>query len=427
MVGYTFRDPTLLTVAFTHSSAATKDAPSNEGLAFLGRSICDLLIRDYVYTNFGNNVNKLRSASELEPLLKKCCSDLELNKLLMLSPSAEALRYSAVVEEEVFLALTAAIYKDGGMPSVRAFLLPKLKAVLSEEAPELMRNERRKAVATAGANRAPYSDDASLSERSNSRTSAANALKNLFRSKKKKADEDEDETIPAQEPQPKIEEKNETKNHSENDDKFIVPEKTSPSASGSKRKRDSVSESAKAALRTNAEIADGNYKSALQEYIQKNIRSSTVMLEYKDSKIGSNTVTTVYLFGKKIAEADGASKKEASQNAAEAAYFAIRSGKGEAYLWFSRLKDDPESLIAQSNALVEADYVSQLNHTYQKLFHRSDAPIKYEKLASSAKNSYSVAVYADGRKLGTGEAKTQKEAKQLAAKAALNTLSAESK
>src|SRR3974390_1962554 len=52
VIGYTFRDPSLLREALTHASGANHRLSSNERLAFLGGAIlgavvCDLLFRKY--------------------------------------------------------------------------------------------------------------------------------------------------------------------------------------------------------------------------------------------------------------------------------------------------------------------------------------------------------------------------------------------
>ncbi|MBR2461440.1 MAG: hypothetical protein IKB34_09455 [Clostridia bacterium] len=415
IIGYTFKDPSLITTAFHHPSAASNSQPSNEALSFLGKAILDLLIRDYLYTNFEGNATQLKIVAEIEPMLKKSCSDLKLNEYLVLSDSAEALRYSKIVGEELFHALAGAIYKDGGMPSVRAFLLPRLRAVMLEEAPELVRDSQRRNARKTKSERDPFSDDISVSEkRSSSTKSAASALKSLFSPKKRKTsitEQDDTPFIPAEE----------ASTDATKDEKAPLPN-TARRDSAPKEPLITQLQS----LRISDDgVSDGNYKSVLQEYVQKNIRSSTVMLEYKDRKSADGVTVEIYLFGKKISEANGSTKKEASQNTACLAYRALTDVKSEAYQWFSELKSDPERINEQNTEKEDNDYVSQLNRTYQKLYHRSDAPIKYEPLPSPGKHLFATAVNLDGKRMGEGEGKTAKEAKQNAAKAALVILTTE--
>ena len=146
------------------------------------------------------------------------------------------------------------------------------------------------------------------------------------------------------------------------------------------------------------------------------------MLEYKDSRTQSGCTTEIYLFGKLVAKANGANKKEASQNAAQQAYLAVTATNTEASNWFAQLKADPERAIANAAPTTTNDYISQLNHAYQKKLRRSDASLKYESVPSKNKKLIAFAVIANGEQLGVGEGKNAKEAKQNAAKSALMML-----
>lgn len=410
-IGYTFRDISLLTTVFMHPSAANKGMTSNALLGFIGKPVCELLIRDYLYSNhLLDGADPHTAETKISPLIKQCCDGLMLAKYLVLSTSAEALRYSKVVENELFIALVGAIYKDSGMPAVRAFVIPRLKNIINNEAPELLklsrRQERKNPITI---DRDPFSDDYTASTAPTAKSpakAAAKVIKNLFSSKKRIASDKNDSTTHMTTSLDKEETKAVEK-------RTVNTQKASESPKPSKL--ESVNQKPIA--------TDGNYKSALQEYVQKNIRSSTVKLIYKDTKDSSGYTTSIYLFDKKIAEATGSTKKSSSQNAARLAYEGILSANSEANKWFNKLKADPQS-TAHSEKEEAADYVSRLNHTYQKLHHRSDASLKYERINASSKNLIATVIIADGKRLATGEGKNAKEAKQNAAKAALSKLSA---
>lgn len=427
VIGYSFKNPSLLVTAFTHPSAASKDSDTNEGLIFLGKAVCELLIRDYLYSNFMKletvKVSVASAESRVSPLLKKLCDDNGLAEYMLLAPSASALKLSRTVENELFLALVGAIYKDGGMPSTRAFVLPKLRAVISDDEPELMREAKKDIIKKSGNKHDIFSDHSDVSEK----RSTASALKSLFSSRKKKSESVES-----------LEHNNgsRTADRLEKSEKDVV--KPEPSATVAKEsKTPSIKQPqretkppkpqtpAQVAAEVNGyakEPSDGNYKSALQEYVQKNIRSATVMLEYKDTRSSDGCTTEIYLFGKKISKATGANKKEASQLAAKQAYHAITATSGDAAAWFRHLKSDPNGAMASTDSTGEPDYISDLNHTYQKKLRRSDASLKYESIPAKTKKMIAYAVVAGGERLGVGEGRTAKEAKQNAARSALMML-----
>lgn len=422
LIGYNFKNPSLLAAAFTHTSVSRRLDDSNEGLIFLGRAVCELLIRDYLYSNFMKLETVRLSVSDSEarvaPLMKKCCENSSLTEYMLLSDNATALRHSRTVEQDLFCALVGAIYKDGGMPSARAFMLPKLRGVISDEAPDLMREAKKDIIRKSGNERDIFSDHGGTKEK----RSATSALKSLFSSKKKKAEMNnpsksetviapvsiEDNTVkptpaPAQSVSADVrttEQRNERTQQKSHAPKHMTNDENAQSKAPS----------------------DGNYKSALQEYVQKNIRSATVMLEYKDSRVNGGCETEIYLFGKKIAGAAGSSKKEASQLAAKEAYNAIMLERGEASEWFKKLKADPETAIQNTAHSTETDFISQLNQTYQKKLRRSNATLKYESIPAKNKKLIAFAVIANGERLGVGEGKNAKEAKQNAARSSLMML-----
>jgi len=353
--------------------------------------------------------------------LKKICDYNGLAEYLILSDSAAALRFSRTVENELFLSLVGAIYKDGGMPSARAFVLPKLREVISDDEPELMREAKKDIIKKAGTERDVFSDHSDRHSDTREKRSAASTLKSIFSPRKRKNSTTDTEpqaiastetvtnmNAPERSPHPTIAITTETPN-------ATVDRRSSKSSASPHRTSHTNSES----IGSPKEPSDGNYKSALQEYVQKNIRSATVMLEYRDSRSSDGCTTEVFLFGKKIATASGMSKKEASQNAAKRAYHAITAPRGEAADWFNRLKADPESALSSSEHTAESDYISELNRIYQKKLRRSDVAIKYISIPSKNKKMIAFAVTVGDERLGVGEGKTAKEAKQNAARSAL--------
>ena len=456
IIGYSFRDLSLLRSAFTHPSAARRsEVPDNSGLVFLGVGICELISREHIYSHIGHS-DPETVAGKLSEMVKKCGRDMKLTRFLSISDSAAAIRDSKKTEDELFLALCAAIYKDGGLPSLRAFLLPRLKVILALEAPELSASDRarerrqREVIIPPD----PFSDDATPQAPKrippSSPKAAADAIKNLLTSKKRRASEQEEPSVEAapakkekkrtakkkkEEADPFIEETAEPINEAptDNERKPFIRDALAPvrlsdeqrrkltgGRNTTKREESKPAKANAAPILTVSAPEDGNYKSALQEYLQKNIRSSVVMLEYKDEKsLGGYITTEVRLFGRLIAREQGSSKKEAERLAAKSAFEALVTENSELGNWFSELRKNPYSVVTPTET---EDHVSRLNQAYQKKNRCSAAGVSYERIQASAKKLFAFAVFTNGEKIAVGEGKTVKEAKQNAAKAAFEAL-----
>lgn len=449
-IGYTFRDTELLKTAFTHSSSAVNGTLSNEGLIFLGSAVTELLIRDHLYSNFSQaEIKEFEGNTSGEPsfkhtsLINKCADGLGLSEYMTISASASAIKNSPTTENELFLALTAAIYKDGGMAATRAFIIPKLRAAIAENAPSLSQSEIRRPVKKAPEPEThnkyeAASADNTVSERRipKSPSKAADTIKNIIGSKLRRGTAERSELESPKRKRRSLEASESSSKDTSASGVQAMQEKDTSSSARSKRfisdaltpraplnSKKSTQNSSEPVSNVDTSENNENYKSALQEYIQKSIRSSTVMLEYKDKKCANGTISVeISLYGKTIAEERAHSKKEASQKAARSALKAITSTDTDAYAWFSKLPNSTELPINGAHS-EQTDYVSRLNQTFQKRTHSSNAQIKYEKLPSASAKMFSVAVIVNGKELGRGEGKTIKEARQNAAKAALDGMS----
>ena len=131
IIGYSFKDRSLLRAAFCHSSRSVYGEEGNERLIFLGRALLDLVLSDYIYSRFPftdeDELNKQLRIYRDKADIKKYISDRRLEKHILLSELSEALRTSETIHFQVFLSLCAAIYRDGGMPSLKGFIMPLLR------------------------------------------------------------------------------------------------------------------------------------------------------------------------------------------------------------------------------------------------------------------------------------------------------------
>ncbi len=141
IAGYTFKKPELLETALSHSSYANEKKggrKSNERLEFLGDSVLQLTVSEYIYKHYAKlpegDMTKLRAGVVCESALCEYAKELELGKILLLG-KGEAAGGGASrpsILSDAFEAVIAAIYLDGGFLQAKKFILrfvePKLKA-----------------------------------------------------------------------------------------------------------------------------------------------------------------------------------------------------------------------------------------------------------------------------------------------------------
>ena len=142
-IGYTFRDPNLLTRALTHSSYANETGARNhhllcnERLEFLGDSVLSLITSEYLYQTFPDlpegDLTRMRAATVCEAALASYAEQLELGDFLLLGKGERqsgGAKKPAVVAD-AFEAVLAAIYLDVGgtdaLTVVSEFLLPFIR------------------------------------------------------------------------------------------------------------------------------------------------------------------------------------------------------------------------------------------------------------------------------------------------------------
>lgn len=130
-LGYQFREPRLLEKALVHSSYANEGRhglESNERLEFLGDSVLGFVAAKYLFekeTGPEGELTKLRAAVVCEKALCSYSKELGLGDYLLLGRGERmtggAQRPSILAD--AFEAVIAAMYLDGGLEPVRAFVL----------------------------------------------------------------------------------------------------------------------------------------------------------------------------------------------------------------------------------------------------------------------------------------------------------------
>ena len=411
-LGYHFRNVELIKTAFTHESALANVGECNVRLVFLGQRLLDLMITDHLCRDGVQDDTKVlnrrleicRSALSYE----KYISDKGLTSSIILSAHAEALRNSPPIHGQIFLALLAAIYRDGGMPSLKSFILPMIRVAdgSAKYAP-------KSAASVSESEPLPKTKLAKTEEKP--KKGLISAMK-LFSKSKKVTKKEEPKPAPA--PKPEKPEKKEPERKT-----FIrdaLKPVSLPESMKTKPKKKNVQEKKpepKTVTEEKTVTADdnSNYKSMLQELIQKTTHSASVLLKYTTkSPSKGKIVTEITLDGNKLSDGEAPNKKSSEREAAKAAYLALTNKKTKLYKWFSSLNGGEPI----SSAPVKEDYVSKLNRHYQKINHASSAPLTYEKRPSEKKSCFNVAILSNGEEIALGSGKSLKEAKQVAAEAA---------
>src|SRR5262249_13424485 len=132
-IGYRFRQPELLRSALTHASGANTRLASNERMEFLGDAVLGLVTCEQLYLRFPEyqegDLTKIKSAVVSRRTCARFSKELNLGEFLFLGRGMHISDASAVPASmlaDVYESLVAAIYLDGGLDVVRAFILKQL-------------------------------------------------------------------------------------------------------------------------------------------------------------------------------------------------------------------------------------------------------------------------------------------------------------
>lgn len=129
-IGYAFKDKVLLRTCFTHTSYANEhNVESNERLEFLGDSILNFVVADHLFKNIGANEGELtRRRAELvsaNPIGNAIVS-LGVDKFLLRGEGEKNGPVKLNMCADLFEAIVAGIYIDGGLECARKFILDNL-------------------------------------------------------------------------------------------------------------------------------------------------------------------------------------------------------------------------------------------------------------------------------------------------------------
>jgi ribonuclease-3 len=126
---YRFQSPELLRSALTHASGANSRLTSNERLEFLGDAVLGLIVCEQLFAKYPNllegEMTRIKSAVVSRRTCATLSQSLGLHRFLQLGKGMQT-EVSANVLADVFEALIAAVYLDGGLDAARSFVLQHL-------------------------------------------------------------------------------------------------------------------------------------------------------------------------------------------------------------------------------------------------------------------------------------------------------------
>lgn len=124
IVEYQFKDLSLLQAALTHASGAAHRLANNERLEFLGDSILGLVVCEWLYQEYPEysegDLTKIKSSVVSRRSCGKIACELRLDECLIVGKGINRGRsFPRSLVSDVFEAVVAAIYIDGGFDTVR--------------------------------------------------------------------------------------------------------------------------------------------------------------------------------------------------------------------------------------------------------------------------------------------------------------------
>ncbi len=140
-IGITFKDKTLLELAFVHKSYCNEAegvCTHNERLEFLGDAVLELVVTDYLYRKYDDKpegeLTNWRSALVKGKNLEKVSKKLGLGEYLFLSRGEELSggREKSYILANTTEALIGAIYLDDGYEVAKKFIAENIIALLDE-------------------------------------------------------------------------------------------------------------------------------------------------------------------------------------------------------------------------------------------------------------------------------------------------------
>ncbi len=137
IIGYKFRDLSLLETAFRHSSVAKESGENdNERLEFLGDAVLSYIISEYLFHSMPDKtegqLSKIKSRAVSTETLSAEVEAMGLDKFLQLKSNDPTAKSSKKTHANLFEALLAAMVLDGGLEEGKRFVMARLSAHITK-------------------------------------------------------------------------------------------------------------------------------------------------------------------------------------------------------------------------------------------------------------------------------------------------------
>ena len=124
VIGYRFRNPTLLREALTHASGANHRLVSNERMEFLGDAILGAIVCDMLFRKFPDylegELTRIKSIVVSRRTCAKISEELGIDEFLVIGKGMGSHDQTpSSMMADVFESLIGAIYLDGGMEAAQ--------------------------------------------------------------------------------------------------------------------------------------------------------------------------------------------------------------------------------------------------------------------------------------------------------------------
>lgn len=130
IIGYEFRDISILLSALTHSSVASTRTQSNERMEFLGDSILGMIVCENLFRKYPEylegELTKIKSIVVSRRVCAKISRQLALDECLIVGRGMLKSAMPRSLMSDVFEAIVAAIYLDGGIEVAGRFIMEHL-------------------------------------------------------------------------------------------------------------------------------------------------------------------------------------------------------------------------------------------------------------------------------------------------------------
>jgi ribonuclease-3 len=127
LIQYRFQDPSILVSALTHASVATSRMRSNERMEFLGDAILGMVVCEQIFRRYPEylegELTKIKSVVVSRRVCAKVSKKLGLEQCLLVGRGMLRVGMPRSLLSDVFEAIVAAVYIDGGMDAATQFIM----------------------------------------------------------------------------------------------------------------------------------------------------------------------------------------------------------------------------------------------------------------------------------------------------------------